>query len=257
MGLAGGPHCVAMCGAACAGLGQAAGAARGRALLAFQAGRIVGYAALGALAAASMQGLGWLTVQSVALRPLWTFVHIAAIVLGLLLLSRARQPMWLESLGRFLWSHAQKLGVQSGAAPGVAGVLWALLPCGLLYSAVMVSALAGSVAGGALLMALFALGTAITMVVGPWLWLRLVTSRAKLIFNVKTDVVPAGRANSSLEAAPLAFYPTVSSIGLAPTSTAARGDWGVRLAGAALASSAAWALWMGLVHETAPWCVVP
>jgi hypothetical protein len=121
----------------------------------------------------------------------------------------------------------------------------------------MVSALAGSVAGGALLMALFAMGTAITMVVGPWLWLRFVTNRAKLISNVPADVIPAGRANSSLEAAPLVFYPTVSSTGLAPTSTAAKGDWGVRLAGAALASSAAWALWMGLVHETAPWCVVP
>ena len=32
------------------------------------------------------------------------------------------------------------------------------------------------------------------------------------------------------------------------------GDWGVRLAGAALAASAAWALWMGLVNNTAPWC---
>jgi len=256
MGLAGGPHCVAMCGAACAGLGQAAGAARGRALLAFQGGRIVGYAALGALAAASMQGLGWLTVQSVALRPLWTFVHIAAIVLGLLLLSRARQPMWLESLGRFLWSHAQKLGVQSGVAPGVAGVLWALLPCGLLYSAVMVSALAGGVAGGALLMALFALGTSITMVAGPWLWLRFVTRRAKLISVVPADGVLPERVNSSLEAQALVFYPSPRSKGLAPTSAAARGDWGVRLAGAALAASAAWALWMGLVHDTAPWCVV-
>ena len=39
MGVLGGPHCVAMCGAACAGLGQAAGARRGQALLAFQLGR--------------------------------------------------------------------------------------------------------------------------------------------------------------------------------------------------------------------------
>ncbi len=217
MGLAGGPHCVAMCGAACAGIGQAAGAAPGRALLSFQAGRMVGYAGLGALAAASMQGLGWLTVQSVALRPLWTFLHIAAIVLGLLLLWRARQPPWLETLGRFLWTRAQSLGLHRGAAPGLVGILWALLPCGLLYSAVMVSALAGSVAGGALLMALFALGSGITMLAGPWLWLRL-----------------AARTPSA----------------------AATGDWGVRLAGAALAASAAWALWMGLVHDTAPWCVV-
>jgi hypothetical protein len=35
----------------------------------------------------------------------------------------------------------------------------------------------------------------------------------------------------------------------------AAGDWGVRLAGLALAASSLWALWMGLVHNTAPWCV--
>lgn len=217
MGLAGGTHCVAMCGAACAGIGQAAGAAQGRALLAFQAGRVLGYAGLGALAAASMQGLGWLTVQSVALRPLWTFLHLAAIALGLLLLWRAQQPPWVEALGRFLWVRARALGVRNGAAPALLGILWALLPCGLLYSAVMVSALAGSVAGGALLMALFALGSGITLWAGPRLWLRWAARRE----------VPA-----------------------------LSGDWGVRLAGAALAASAAGALWMDLVHDTAPWCVV-
>jgi uncharacterized protein len=40
MGVLGGPHCVAMCGAACAGLGQAAGERRALALLAFQLGRL-------------------------------------------------------------------------------------------------------------------------------------------------------------------------------------------------------------------------
>ena len=53
MGLVGGPHCVAMCGAACAGIGQAAGPRRTPAMLSFQAGRVIGYAALGALAAAN------------------------------------------------------------------------------------------------------------------------------------------------------------------------------------------------------------
>ena len=56
MGLAGGPHCIAMCGAACAGLGQAAGERRNEAMWVFQLGRVLGYAALGALAAASAFG---------------------------------------------------------------------------------------------------------------------------------------------------------------------------------------------------------
>ena len=51
MGLAGGPHCAAMCGAACKLAARAGsdGSARGdaRALLALHAGRAVGYAALG------------------------------------------------------------------------------------------------------------------------------------------------------------------------------------------------------------------
>jgi len=205
-----------MCGAACAGLGQAAGHRKNQAILLFQGGRIMGYAVLGALAAASMQGLGWLTVQSAALRPLWSLLHVGALVLGLLLLLKAQQPAWLERLGRRLWQRARTLGARSGGAPVVLGVLWSLLPCGLLYSALLVAALAGSVSAGALVMALFALGTSVSMVAGPWLWLRL-----------RGDAAFGGH-----------------------------GSLGVRLAGAALAGSAAWALWMGLAHNAAPWCQV-
>jgi len=68
-----------------------------------------------------------------------------------------------------------------------------------------------------MVMALFAVGTSVTMVIGPWLWLRLSGS--------------PGRLGS--------------------------GQWGVRLAGAALAASSGWALWMALAHNAAPWCVTP
>lgn len=212
MGLAGGPHCVAMCGAACAGIGQAAGARGKTALAAFQCGRVVGYAALGALAAASLQGLGWLTVQSAALRPVWSLFHVAAVLLGLTLLLSGRQPLWLDAAGRRIWTQARSVGRMHAAAPFALGALWALLPCGLLYSALLVAALAGGPWQGALVMALFSVGTSVAMVLAPWLWLRLRAVR------------PDGAA------------------------------WGVRLAGAALAATAAWGLWMGLVHNTAPWC---
>ena len=218
MGLVGGPHCVAMCGAACAGIGQAAGARKNTAILSFQLGRIVGYSALGALAAASMQGLGWLTIQSSALRPVWTMFHVAAFLLGLVLLWRAQQPVWLERAGRSIWSRAKALGAGAAGAPVLLGSLWALLPCGLLYSAVLVAAMAGGPWDGAAVMALFALGTSVTMTAAPWLWLQL-------------------RGNS--------------------VATGGSGNWGVRLAGLALAGSSGWALWMGLVHNTAPWCVTP
>lgn len=216
MGLVGGPHCVAMCGAACAGIGQAAGPRQNTALITFQIGRVLGYALLGGLAAASMQGLGWLTVQSAALRPVWSMVHVAALVLGLLLMGQGRQPIWLQAGARAVWNRTRSFGQRWGrGAPLMLGMLWALLPCGLLYSALLVAALAGDVASGAGVMALFALGTSVTMLLGPWLWLRL----------------HGGKMGD--------------------------GQWGVRLAGAALAASSAWALWMGLVHNQAPWCITP
>ena len=214
MGLAGGPHCVAMCGAACAGLGRTQAGHSTRALWVFQGGRLIGYSALGALAAASMQGLGWLSVYSAALRPLWTLFHVAAAFLGLMLLWQARQPIWLEASARKIWQSVRAMtGHLRGSALtpiGLMGVLWALLPCGLLYSALLVAAMTGSAGQGAGVMALFALGSGITLMAGPWLWLRL-------------------RGQSS-------------------------GQWAIRIAGLALTASSVWALWMGLVHNTAPWC---
>lgn len=215
MGLVGGPHCVAMCGSACAGIGQAAGARRMPAMLSFQLGRVLGYSALGALAAASLQGLGWLTVQSAALRPVWSLLHVAAIVLGLVLLGSGRQPLWLQTGARSVWAKVRKAGAGSGlTAPLGLGVVWSLLPCGLLYSALLLASLSANPIYGAGVMALFALGTTLAMMAGPWLWLRL---------------------------------------GLARMGD---GAWGIRLAGAALAGASAWALWMGLVHNEAPWCAV-
>jgi sulfite exporter TauE/SafE len=210
MGLAGGPHCVAMCGAACGGIGRVNKGAVGGSLWLFQAGRLAGYSVLGALSAASIQSLGWLTIHSAALRPVWSLFHAAAFMLGLMLLWRARQPIWLEGAGRAIWKRIQ-ISQPGSSGPLWVGVLWALLPCGLLYSAVLVAGLSANAIEGAIVMALFALGSGVSLMAGPWLWLRL--------RNRGSD------------------------------------RWAVRLAGFALAATSGWALWMGLVHNTAPWCV--
>ena len=176
MGLVGGPHCIAMCGAACAGIGKAAGARSTSAIWTFQIGRMASYSALGAAAAASMQGLGWLTVQSAAIRPVWTLLHVAAVVLGLLLMVQARQPLWLDGAARRLWARVRAFNTRWGrAAPWMVGGLWALMPCGLLYSALMVAALTSQPLEGAATMALFALGSSISLWAGPWLFLRMQT----------------------------------------------------------------------------------
>jgi sulfite exporter TauE/SafE len=140
----------------------------------FQAGRLIGYSALGGLAALSMQSLGWLTVHAAPLRPLWSLVHVVAAMLGLMLLWQARQPIWLENAARKVWSLVRNAtGNVQGGAPLLIGMMWSLLPCGLLYSALLVAALAGSVIDGIAVMALFALGSGVSLMLGPWLLLRL------------------------------------------------------------------------------------
>ncbi|MBY0463577.1 MAG: sulfite exporter TauE/SafE family protein, partial [Burkholderiales bacterium] len=57
-------------------------------------------------------------------------------------------------------------------APFVLGAGWALMPCGLLYSALLVASLSASVLDGAAIMAAFALGTSVILTAGPWLLLR-------------------------------------------------------------------------------------
>jgi sulfite exporter TauE/SafE len=165
-----------MCGAACAGIGQLAGQQQNRALFSFQVGRWLGYTLMGALAAFSVQALGWLTVESAALRPVWSMLHVAAVVLGLLLVWQAKQPVWLDQSAQGLWSRVRKLNANLGkVAPVAVGALWALMPCGLLYSALMVAALTGNVWEGALTMACFALGSGVSLGFAPWLLLKLKT----------------------------------------------------------------------------------
>ncbi len=229
MGLAGGPHCAAMCGAACAGVvrlssgnaslqpvGMPGVAVLSRtpvqATLMLQVGRLLGYAAAGALAASAMQSLAWLTTQAAALRPVWALFHGGLLVWGLMLLVLARQPAWVDRAGRALWTRVQPLA----RAPGgllATGALWALMPCGLLYSALLVAALSGGAVQGAFTMALFAAGSSIGIVAAPWLLLRL-NRRANLW----------------------------------------RQDWGTRLAGAALMGVAGWALWMNLMDRVGEIC---
>lgn len=174
MGVVGGPHCVAMCGAACAGISRAAGQQGARALWTFQGSRMLGYALMGAFAAGSVQGLAWLGTNTSVIRPVWTMFHVAALLLGLALVLRARQPAWIDDLAQGVWRRVRPVLVRLGAkAPVVLGVAWALMPCGLLYSALLMASLSASALDGALIMALFALGTSVSLTAGPWLLLRL------------------------------------------------------------------------------------
>ena len=191
MGLVGGPHCLAMCAAPCAAIvsplrtgervvaiqpavggGQRSASPDAKRWLGFHVGRLMGYAALGAVAAYAMETVAWFSDRTSALHPIWVALHLAALAWGLMLLFQARQPQWVESGGRKLWGKVQH-GVRRPAGTWLAGSLWALLPCGLLYSAVMVAALAGGVWQGAASMVAFGVGGGLWLALGPWLWQRI------------------------------------------------------------------------------------
>jgi sulfite exporter TauE/SafE len=224
MGAAGSLHCTAMCGAACTAVVQRCGGqTQVQTLLGFHLGRVAGYAAGGAIAAASVNALGAWAQSLPAVRPLWSLLHVAALMLGLWLTVTGRQPVWMST-----WSRPPQAITAGGAwqpvggpalsrfrAPlGAAaiGSAWIAVPCGLLQSALLVAALASSPASGAAVMAAFALASSLGLVVVATAWRR------------------------SNMASPGALR------------------WAVRVAGAMLAGSSAWILGHGLWQQIAAYC---
>lgn len=183
MGLAGGPHCAAMCGAAFGGVADCHGphgpAGAVRAMAALQIGRLAGYAAAGALVAASVSALAGLGVAAPVLRPLWALVHVGAIALGACLMWQGRAPAWLAGAGSRAAAALQTQPLRFVArvpAPvrsTAIGACWALMPCGLLQSALIVAALASDALQGATVMGVFAASSALGLLAGPLLWRRL------------------------------------------------------------------------------------
>ncbi len=177
MGLAGAPHCAAMCSAPCAAVIGRGGAGT---QWTFHLLRMAGYALAGAVVASSAGALAALAQWSPALKPLWTLLQVAALVLGAWLLWQGRQPLWLAS-----WNHrAAPAGLRVAPAggwqrlhgplrAGAAGGLWVAWPCGLLHSALLVAAMTESGASGALAMAGFAASSAAGLLWAPWLFRRL------------------------------------------------------------------------------------
>lgn len=204
-----------MCSAPCA---AAIGAGGKGATAAFHTARIASYAAGGAVAAASVVALSTWSQFSPALRPLWTLLNAAALVLGAWLLWRGRQPAWLAHLGRVPQPTAPQAGVwQAVRMPGRAagfGAAWVAWPCGLLQSALVVAALCSSAGSGAATMAVFALASAPGLLAGPWVVRRLLAGRG----------------------------------------AAARQAWAARAAGLMLLGASAWALGHQLGPQVAAFC---
>jgi len=150
-----------------------AGSLQGQgATLGFHAGRIASYSAAGAVAAMAVQGVGLASEHVAALRPFWVLLHVAVLMWGLSLAVLGRQPIWAHRLGGSVQARLRPL---TGSTAGVlaAGALWIAMPCGLLYSALMLAGLADGPLQGAMVMALFAAGSGASLIAAPWLWQRL------------------------------------------------------------------------------------
>jgi len=167
LGAAAAPHCAFMCGTPCAAL---TGGSRGRGA-AFHAGRLASYMAGGALAAASVSAIGAWARASRLLQPAWTLVQLGFLALGLWWLFAGRMPRRLVRDGTV---PVRVVPRRRGALrAGLAGLGWVGWPCAALQGALLLAALADGAAGGALVMAVFALASAPALLAAPWLWTRL------------------------------------------------------------------------------------
>ncbi|WP_229007542.1 sulfite exporter TauE/SafE family protein [Methylophilus sp. Leaf408] len=222
MGLAGGPHCIAMCGAACGAMQTPSHVKSIPIRLvktvpwSFYLGRMLGYGMLGALAAQSLRGLAWLSNQSQVFQPLWTFSHTLIFAWGFLLLVTGQQPQWAVQGAQKVWAWIKQHTRHARFNFLFTGMVWALLPCGLLYSAVMLASLQSQWLQGALVMMAFAIGSATVMAIAPVLW------------------------QSGQQALPTWFKETT----------------GMRISGMMLVILSLIALWMDLIHHDKLWCQV-
>ncbi len=234
IGLAGTPHCAGMCGALCSGAARSCGArSMSSGVAAVLLGRLIGYALAGAAAASIVMAVRWLSIGTGWLRPLWSALQFFMLGLGLWLLWRGRLPAAAEAwLERRLHHKAPVLRPDESVVrvlgrgelkSAAVGVLWPLIPCGLLQSALLMASMASSPAEGALLMVVFGSTSMLGVWAGAYSWMRWIRP-------------PAGAAGAGGRADALSTWP-------------------VRLTGAVLVISAGWTLLhgMGLV-EQAPWC---
>ena len=168
LGLAASGHCLVMCGGITAALGMAAaknaeGRTRPAILLTYQAGRIVSYSLAGLLLAGVFGGLvSLLDIESVR-RTLRALSALALVAGAMVAFGFLRDPG--AGVGRRLWSRLAPLGrsllpVKTLPRGFAFGMVWGWMPCGFVYSVLLIATLQLDAGRGAMTMAAFGLGTA-------------------------------------------------------------------------------------------------
>ncbi|MDL2716668.1 MAG: sulfite exporter TauE/SafE family protein [Acidobacteriota bacterium] len=173
IGLAGGVHCVAMCGGIVSALNLRTGPLPSHAdgsfaaftrQLGYSLGRVTSYALAGALAGGA-GGMGLLFQNVLPAQVVLLVVANGLIVLlGLYLAGIGTAVLSLERAGSFVFATLKRLGARltpasTGARAVGVGLAWGFLPCGLVYSVLAMALVSGSAPRGAAVMAAFGLGT--------------------------------------------------------------------------------------------------
>jgi uncharacterized protein len=167
LGLVASGHCVAMCGGITAALGVATarcldGQPRLSLLIGYQLGRIVSYSLAGLLFAGLLGSLiALLDVESIR-RTLRALSALALLIAALVVFGRARDPGL--RIGQGLWRKLAPLGrrllpVASAPRAFAFGMVWGWMPCGFVYTVLLIATLQQSAVHGAMTMAAFGLGT--------------------------------------------------------------------------------------------------
>jgi len=165
-GFFGSAHCLGMCGGI-AGLYAvklevASFTRRLEYGLVYNLGRISGYAVLGFLVAGISQAIAG--VIPVLAGPVRILGGLLIVLVGLQIAFDWRLLGWLEQGGSALWQRIAPtatglLPVTSLPKALLLGFIWGWLPCGLVYSALLIAATSGDALNGAAVMTAFGLGT--------------------------------------------------------------------------------------------------
>lgn len=173
-GLLGGAHCVGMCGGIVTAMAFQGGGKQPFAYhVGYSTGRVVSYSLAGLLAGL-IGSAAFLSEQLFPLqRALYVLAQLMLILLGLYLAGLNQTVLILERAGGALWRRVQPLltrvmPVRNGVMALRAGMLWGWLPCGLVYSVLVMALASGSAVSGAALLFAFGLGTLPNLLLMGW-----------------------------------------------------------------------------------------
>jgi uncharacterized protein len=176
LGMLASGHCMLMCGGISAALGVATGKdAQGRPrrslLLAYQLGRITSYTLAGLLIG-TLGGALIAILDIDYVRLAMRIASAAALLLAaLVMFGIFRDPG--SAVGKRLWPRLAPLGrrllpVTNLSRAFTFGTIWGWMPCGFVYTVLLVAALSAQPLQSAVVMAAFGLGTLPSMLVASW-----------------------------------------------------------------------------------------